>query len=172
MTSFSPRVFEITDKHVDRYSYRYKQRIPMEKYVLKKLNKIHPPVVNLNEVLHPFLTKHCLTVLDTFGFMDIPEIDTPIIIRRLKPAYLVDMDDDTKSLIWHPYEQRGKKLLFDCPMSKYLSYSEQIETKSLCAEIRPIDWSLQTKPWSCHVNIKLLVPVNDLAYLLSRGINL
>lgn len=83
--SLEPHLTKLQPKWAEKLVYDRGWTNIRKKYIQRRRRK-PLPVENLNEVLTSFGDARCLTVIDNFEAIDLPEITGPVIIRNLEIA--------------------------------------------------------------------------------------
>lgn len=136
-----------------------------------KLQMKYPPLVNLNEYLSQISSEgKCLTVLDNFQRINVPQLNTPLILRRPVPSILW-AEQQSRVLIYpilaaDTLELRNVSSFLSrelyCPLSKFLSdinLTRGFEYKDVCVRIKMNEYVLQVKSFPCQVHIGIFPPL-------------
>lgn len=112
-------------------------------------------IKNLNEFIDPFGKQHCFIHIDNFQGINVPELEYPVVLRRLLPMAFTWGDSGGVrqfKLAWI-FLHYQRYILHPC-----LNYSTFLTSKiteyeaETCTRISFNKFSAATKPWNCQTN--------------------
>lgn len=124
-------------------------------------------IINLNETLAPFQNLGCFIILTSFETVDIPWLDSPVMLRRLAPRYELSNYKYTNVTGWRWYPAtsvvNGSKNV-NCSRSHlyYFRKDDLLQEFPPCAaEIDIIRFASASKPWKCELEVNLFLSIHS-----------
>ncbi|CAL8121394.1 unnamed protein product [Orchesella dallaii] len=134
------------------------QRIPLT-------NNDFPSILNLNEILAPFVSPNCIVNLNNFRDIDVFSGDPPNYPLILWTPVLGIVEKPWRSVSWMPkgfYKNGNVSWLKDhlqCNTSNLLRlYEWKYYGSGVCLGMDSVQYSSRSKPWNCNVEIYLYHP--------------
>ncbi len=135
--------------------------------------KSYDNIVNIHQLLSPLTTSKCFIVINNLKGVNIPENIYPVILRNIQPA-IFKLNEWHTDFMWIPKEipkvyyinenATTVRWSYPCILSKFmegidpeigLDYGKY---QSYCVKIAKQKLSVNSKLWSCEVQVNLFLP--------------
>lgn len=137
-----------------------RRRVVIVKRTNDKLNEPSAPIENLEDLLTPLKAERCLVFLTSYKLVDMLNIKTPTIQRRLK--LMMEVNSFENRFVWS-----FKRSLLNISSSEncssrkfYVSFNISMDTyiPFHCTTVLVSTYTSYTRPWNCEIEVNLFLP--------------